>query len=340
MMMNWDQRTNEHVDLSVIVPVGNRVDDLDELHRSYVRGLDELGLRYELVYVIDGPRQAERATLVRSGASAKIVQLNRAFGEASALMAGFAHCRGAQILTLPAYFQIEAEDIRKLVAAGEGVDFIVACRSPRRGGWFERARRQGFHKLLRFVTGSVFRDLGCSVRLFDRRVLEEITVYGDQHRLLPLLAANQGFTVREVEVRQSPRDDFRGNYRVRDYVHRALDLFTVFFLVRFTKKPLRFFGMIGSALVGLAVIFLAVLLAQRLLFNDALADRPALLLTSLMLVVGVQIFALGLLGELIIFTHARDLREYKVAEIVDVGNSAPAAPEQRKPSYVPRSSSG
>jgi glycosyltransferase involved in cell wall biosynthesis len=331
---------NEHVDLSVIVPVGGRVDDLDELHRSYVRGLDDLGLRYELLYVIDGPMHAQRAALVRAGASAKIVQLNRAFGEASALMAGFAHCQGAKILTLPAYFQIESDDIRKLIAAGEDVDFVVACRSPRRGGWFERVRRQGFHKLLQFVTGSVFRDLGCSVRLFDRRVLEEVTVYGDQHRLLPLLAASQGFSVREVEVRQSPRDEFRGSYRVRDYVHRALDLFTVFFLVRFTKKPLRFFGMIGSALVGLAVIFLVVLLAQRLLFNEALADRPALLLSSLMLVVGVQIFALGLLGELIIFTHARDLREYKVAEIVDVGNAAPAAPEQRKPSYVPRSSSG
>ena len=340
MMMNRDQRTNEPVDLSVIIPVGNRVDELDELHRSYVHGLDEIGRRYEIVYVIDGPRQAERATLARNGVVAKIVQLNRAFGEASALMAGFAHCRGAKILTLPAYFQIEGDDLGKVVAAGDSVDFVVACRSPRRGGWFERVRRAGFHKLLQFVTGSEFRDLGCSVRLFDRRVLEEVTVYGDQHRLLPLLATNQGFSVREIEVRQSPRDEFRGRYRVRDYVHRALDLFTVFFLVRFTKKPLRFFGMIGSALVGLAVIFLAVLLAQRLLFNEPLADRPALLLTSLMLVVGVQIFALGLLGELIIFTHARDLREYKVAEIIDVGSSTPAVPEQRKPAYVPRSSSG
>ncbi len=340
MMMNRDQRIDEHVELSVIIPVGERVDDLDELNRSYVRGLDDVGSRYEIVYVMDGPRQPERATLVRNGVSAKIVQLNRAFGEASALMAGFAHCRGAKILTLPAYFQIEAEDIHKVIAAGESVDFVAACRSPRRGGWFERARRQGFHRFLQFVTGSVFHDLGCSVRLFDRRVLEEVTVYGDQHRLLPLLASNQGFSVREVEVRQSPRDDFRGTYRLRDYVHRVLDLFTVFFLVRFTKKPLRFFGMIGSTLVALAVILLVVLLAQRLLFDVALSDRPALLLTSLMLVVGVQIFALGLLGELIIFTHARDLREYKVAEIVEVDSSAPAAPEQRKPSYVPRSSSG
>src|SRR6516162_9628442 len=148
MMMNRDLRMNEPIDLSVIIPVGSRVDDLDELHRSYVRGLDEVGLLYEIVYVMDGPMQAERAMLVRNGVSAKIVQLNRAFGEASALMAGFSHCRGAKVLTLPAYFQIEAEDIGKVIAAGESVDFVVACRTPRRGGWFERMRRRGFHKLL------------------------------------------------------------------------------------------------------------------------------------------------------------------------------------------------
>src|SRR5262249_22963246 len=123
MMMNRDQRMNELVDLSVIIPVGKRVDDLDELHRSYVRGLEEAGLQFEIVYVMDGPMPAERATLTRNGTSARIVQLNRTFGEASALMAGFSHCRGAKILTLPAYFQIEAEDIRKVIAAGENVDF-------------------------------------------------------------------------------------------------------------------------------------------------------------------------------------------------------------------------
>jgi glycosyltransferase involved in cell wall biosynthesis len=324
---------SEPVELSIIVPVGDRVDDLADLHRSYVRGLTGCGLTHEIIYVIDGPRPKERAAIAgigRQACSVKIVQLNRTFGEATALMAGFAHCAGAKILTLPAYFQIEADDIAKVIAAASSVDFVIACRWPRRGGAFERLRRAAFHSMLRFVTGSVFRDLGCGVRLFDRRVLEEVTVYGDQHRLLPLLAANQGFSVSEVEVRQSPRDEFRGNYRLRDYLHRALDLFTVFFLVRFTKKPLRFFGMIGSILVGIAAVLLVVLVVQRLFFSEALSDRPALLLTSLMLVVGVQIFALGLLGELIIFTHARDLAEYKVAEIVEVQDSAAAVAELPK----------
>jgi hypothetical protein len=124
--------------------------------------------------------------------------------------------------------------------------------------------------------------------------------------------------VREVELAQSPKDDFRGRYRLREYLHRVLDILTLFFLVRFTKKPLRFFGTIGFLVAALGLLFLAVLIVQRLFFEVALADRPALLLSSLMLVLGVQIFALGLIGELIIFTHARDLKEYAVRRVIGV----------------------
>ena len=88
-------------------------------------------------------------------------------------------------------------------------------------------------------------DLGCGARAFDRRVLEEIQLYGDQHRFLAVLADRQGFRVREVDVRQSPKDRFEGIYQPREYTRGLLDIFTVFFLVRFTKKPLRFFGMVG-----------------------------------------------------------------------------------------------
>jgi glycosyltransferase involved in cell wall biosynthesis len=328
----------ESPELSVIVPVGPRVDELGELHAGYVRSLDATGLAYELIYVLDGIKPELRAelTALSSGARPiKIVQLNKSFGEATALMAGFAYCAGARILTLPAYFQIEAAELGKLITAQQDADMVVACRWPRRGGWFDTLRRSAYHGLQRFVVGGAFRDLGCGVRIFDRRVFEEITLYGDQYRLLPVLAANQGFRVREVEVAQSPKDDFRGRYRVRDHLHRALDIFTVFFLVRFTKKPLRFFGMIGSALVAVGTVLTIVLIVQRLFFDQGLADRPALLLTSLILVVGVQLFALGLLGELIIFTHARDIKEYKVAEIVEAQptGSVRAANGDQQPTY-------
>jgi len=307
------------VELSVVVPVGKRVDDLEALHHDYRRGLDRCGLTYEMIYVLDGNRDEGRKLerLREGGEPIEIVKLGRSFGEATALMVGFANADGARLMTLPAYFQVDANEFPKLVAAAADVDLVVAHRWPRRGGRIETWRRNGFHALLRAITRQSFNDLGCSVRIMSRRVANEITIYGDQHRLLPVLAAQQGFAVREIEVAQSLQDEFRGHYRPREYLHRLLDLFTVFFLTRFTKKPLRFFGMIGSATFAVGALFVAVLVVQRMLFDMPLADRPALLLSCLLLVLGVQLFALGLLGELIIFTHAKDLKEYKVADIID-----------------------
>lgn len=312
----------KQVEVSVVVPVGQRVDDLETLHAAYARGLAACGVSWEMLYVLDGPKAAARRQLLRlrdAGESVKIIQLGKSFGEATALMVGFANASGARLLTLPAYFQIEETEIGKLLEAGNEADLVIARRWPRRVTGLDGIRRRGFHALLRLVTGESFQDLGCGARALNRRVAEDITIYGEQHRLLPVLAAQQGFRVREVDVAQSARDDFRGRYRVREYVHRVLDILTVFFLVRFTKKPLRFFGMIGSGVFGFGAVVVAALLVERLAFARPLADRPALLLACLFVVLGVQLFALGLLGELIIFTHAKDIKDYRVADVIDAG---------------------
>ena len=127
-----------------------------------------------------------------------------------------------------------------------------------------------------------------------------------------------GSTVRqEIKIAQSPKDRYPGGYSPKTYIRRLLDILSVVFLVRFTKKPIRFFGMIGSVtfVFGGAVLFYVII--QRLFFGVALADRPALLVSSLLVVLGLQIFALGLLGELIIFTHARQIKEYTIEKIVN-----------------------
>jgi hypothetical protein len=176
-------------------------------------------------------------------------------------------------------------------------------------------RRDAFHRLIA-SGGQRFNDLGCGARAMKRRVLEEISLYGDQHRFLPVLANRQGFRVVEIDLAQSPLDRYDGGYRVRDYAHRVLDIFTVFFLVRFTKKPLRFFGMVGASTFLIGALLVTYLAIDRLVFLHPLADRPALLLSSLLVVLGMQLFALGLLGELIIFTHARDIKDYQIDEVV------------------------
>ena len=322
---------DDDVEISAIIPVGGRhATDLLALYADYESALDALGVKYEVIVVLDGPRPelaADVQRLLASGASLAVISLTRRFGEATALVAGFQRARGRTIVTLPAYHQIRGSEIGKLVRALGVVDLAIGRRWPRAGGRFEALRRDLFHRLLASVTGQRLHDLGCGARAMKRQVLEEITLYGDQHRFLPVLASRNGFKVMEIELQQSPLDRFAGGYQLREYVRRALDICTVFFLVRFTKKPLRFFGMVGVStfLVGAALV--AGLAIDRLAFGHPLADRPALLLSSLLVVLGMQLFALGLLGELVIFTHARDIKDYQIEEVVRYP-AAPKLPEE------------
>jgi len=311
--------SNTQLELSVIVPVGDRHADAMELHAEYKTGLDALGQSYELIYVLDGPRETFAAGLrhlLGEGQRFTVITLTRRFGESTALMAGFAQSAGQTIVTLPAYHQIMGTDVAKLVSALAEADIAIGRRWPRAGGMFERLRRAVFHGLLGWITGVRFRDLGCGARAFHRRVLEDIQLYGDQHRFLAVLADRQGFMVHEVDLQQSPRDRFERIYAPREYARGFLDIFTIFFLVRFTKKPLRFFGMVGITMFATGSLLVAWLVTERLFFDVALAGRPALLLSTLLVVLGLQLFALGLLGELMIFTHARSIKDYQIQKVI------------------------
>lgn len=317
--------------LSVIVPVTERFDDPVELFEAYDQALSVLGRDYEFIYVLDGAYRDTRAALLalqEAGRPLRVLQLSKSFGEATALTAGFESARGDLLMTLPAYHQVEPEAIGKLLDALPGQDMVVVRRWPRRDSRLSRLQTRAFSALLGLFLGGRFHDLGCSVRLFRRAITQEVPLYGDQHRFLPVLAERQGFRVSEIDLPQSSRDRYRRIYSPGVYPRRLLDLLTVFFLIKFTKKPLRFFGLIGASTAAIGALALVVLVFERLVLGESLADRPALLLSSLLVVLGVQVFGLGLLGELIIFTHAKDLKEYTVREIVG-GDSAASAEAAR-----------
>lgn len=316
------------IDISVIVPVEARHVELTALHAEYRAALQNTGRRVEFIYVVDGNfRDAADAVgrLVGAGEPVIGVYLTRTFGESTALMAGFEQASGSVIVTLPAYRQIVADDVEKLLGGLANADLVLSHRWPRAGGAGESARRGLYHKLVGSLTGQKLNDLGCEARAMKRQVLEEIVLYGDQHRLLPALADRQGFRISEVKVRQSPQDRNEQGYASKEYLHRFLDIFAVFFLVRFTKKPLRFFGMVGATILAVGALVMLYVVIERLFFGVALADRPILLLSSLAVVLGLQLFALGLLGELIIFTHAGALKDYQVDRVIEYRQGTPAS---------------
>jgi len=194
---------------------------------------------------------------------------------------------------------------------------VVARRWPRTDPAYNRVQARVFNWLLGWVSNVEVRDAGCNVRVLKRRVLEEVHLYGNQHRFFALLAHQRGFKVKEVDTPQAQADTFRRVYSPGTYLGYLLDFLTVFFLVKFTKRPLRFFGILGSGVFALGFLITLYLIAERLLGGVALANRPALILSSLLIILGIQVLAIGLIGEIIIFTHAREIKEYTIAEIVN-----------------------
>ena len=308
------------LDLSIIIPVTERHDEITELYRAYKQGVAACGKRYEFVFVLDGdyPQVFQSLRdLIKQGEGIKIVKLAKAFGEATALNIGFEKSTGAVIMTLPAYEQIKSSEICRLVGGLADHDMVVTRRWPRIDSWLNRLQSSVFNSMLRLITDLPFHDLGCGVRVFKRQVAKEVHLYGDQHRFFPLLAYRLGFKVLELEAPQSEKDAFRRIYSPGIYIRRMLDLLTVFFLIKFTKKPLRFFGLLGSGVFSIGAVVTLWLVIERMFYAVPLADRPALVLASLMIVLGIQIFAIGLIGELIIFTHAKSMKEYAIAEVIN-----------------------
>ncbi|VAW54784.1 hypothetical protein MNBD_GAMMA06-604 [hydrothermal vent metagenome] len=311
--------TTGKIELSVIVPVTERYDSVTALYHEYKRVIDTVGKSFEFIYVLDGdyPDVLHELEQLQETNSITIIQLAKKFGEATALNAAFSQASGEIFLTLPAYQQIEVDEIPKIIQSLENCDMVLASRSPRSDSIINRMQARLFNFLLRFSTDLQINDAGCSVRAFTRNIIEDVQLYGDLHRFFPVIAHQQGYRVVETNVAQAKQDKHRRIYSPGLYVRRLLDLLTIFFLVKFTKKPLRFFGLVGTTLFTVGTIGSLLLIAQRMFFDVSLADRPALILSSLLVVLGVQIIAIGLIGEIIIFTHAKNIKEYTIEKIIN-----------------------
>jgi hypothetical protein len=305
--------------LSVIVPVSERPRPLDEIYRRFAPGVSALGVPYEFIFVVSPwgrPLTAALRPLIEEGAPIRVLEVGPRAGESGMLVAGAARAKSEILVTLPPYFRVRPEAIGLLVerVRSGDVDMATGCRSRRGDSWFNRLQNRAFHALLNLAIGGGFHDIASGVRAFRAQLLDEIMLYGDFFRFLPILARSEGYRVEELEVPQHEEDQGRRVYGVGVYYRRLLDLLGVFFLARFTQKPLRFFGLVGSAFGGSGAVVLLVLFVQRLMGQD-LADRPLLLLGVLLFVLGVQAIAIGLVGEIIVHFGASNRRLYRVREL-------------------------
>jgi glycosyltransferase involved in cell wall biosynthesis len=301
--------------ISVVVPVVERADDLIAMYHAFARELDARPQAYEFLFILDGLAPSpELVALAEENKAVRILRFAREFGETAALRLGIEKSRGDLVITLPAYFQVQPEGIHLLLdAISKGADMVIANRSPRLDSWLNRMQSRAFHSIIGGASDQRFHDMACGVRAMRRSVAEALPLYGDLHRFIPALALREGFRVDEVAVPQHPRDARTRVYQPGVYLRRLLDIAAFFFLAKFTEKPLRFFGLVGSLFLTAGTVLSLVLFIQRV-EGQGIANRPALLLAVLFLALGVQLMGLGLVGEIIVHLRAPHRRAYRVRE--------------------------
>lgn len=306
------------IDISVIIPVIDRTEPAEAVWRAYHDVLMRTNKSFEFIYVLDGPFEdyaEELAAVGDRGFPLNIVRFNRPFGQVACLLEGVRHARGETILILPAYLQTAPESLPALLDKLENADVVSAYRDRSTDNVLSRLRGWSFEALAR-MAGSRFKDPGCVVRAFRRRVFDDLQVHHEQHPFLPLLAEGLGYKVEQVCMPQSRSDQKIRMHRAITYFSVFLDLIALGFLTRFMRKPFRFFGSVGAGCIAIGVAMGIYILIQRQTAGMELADRPALLLTVLMIVLGIQIAAVGLIAEIIIFTRNPSRSAYKIEKIV------------------------
>ena len=220
-------------------------------------------------------------------------------------MAGFREAQGDAIVTIDGDLQDDPAEIPRLLAELEaGADLVSGWKSERQDSWSKRAASRVFNGVTSRMSGVRLHDLNCGFKAYRAEVVRSLALTGDQYRYIPVLAANEGFRVSELPVNHRPRAFGRSKYGLERYVRGFLDLLTILFVGRFRQRPMHLFGGAGMLLIAGGVVICAYLAVLRLA-GEGIGNRPLLLLGVLMIVVGVQLFTIGLVSEMIQRYHLR-----------------------------------
>jgi hypothetical protein len=324
-------------DVSVVVLVQERPQSPPDIYREYSEALVQAGKRFEFIFAIQ-PAFRHLADslkdLVHQGAPIRVLEYGQTVSESAMLRVSAAHARAPILVTLPGYHQSEAAVLPQLIERVEdGADLAVAWRYPRQDSWVNRLRGRVLHLFTGGLAGGRLHDVASGVRALRTDLLDDLRLYGELARFLPLVARKEGFLVEEVPSPVHREAMRRRSYSLATYFRRCVDVGGIIFLFKFTDRPLRFFGLLGSLLSLFGAATLTALFIVRM-NGHRIASRPFLLLGVLAFVIGIQAIAFGLVGEMIVHLNA----PRRVAYRLGGETQGPPLRERRsKPSMIRRS---
>jgi glycosyltransferase involved in cell wall biosynthesis len=322
-------------DLSVVIPIRNEAQGLEQLHREITATLEPWGRSYEVIVVDDGSTDNSFDILAGIQASDprwRVIRFRRNFGQTAAFSAGFTFARGRLIATADGDLQNDPGDIPDMVRRleDEGLDIVCGWRRDRKDAFVSRLLPSMVaNRLISWATGVRLHDYGCSLKIFRAEVVKPLKLYGEMHRFIPAIASEQGVKIGESVVNHRRRRHGSSNYGISRTIRVILDLLTVKFLLSYSTRPVQIFGLIGLAMATPGGVILAYLAFVKMIQGEAIGNRPLLLLGILLVFTGVQLLTLGLLAELQARTYheSQDKPTYVIREVREAGARPLAAGE-------------
>lgn len=303
--------------ISFVIPTLNEAGNVIPLYDEIADVMKKIGTKYEVIFVNDGSRDNTLVELnklkAKHGSLISIIEFTHNFGKAAALSAGFAQAKGELVCTMDADLQDVPSELPKMIAKlNEGYDMVSGWKQKRKDSFIKNKTSKLFNAATNLISKAKLHDFNCGFKLYKKEVLEDLNLYGELHRYIPVLVSAHGYKVGEVKVAHRARVHGHTKYSGSRFIHGFLDLFTVLFITRFRTRPLHLFGVAGmmSFFLGFAVgIYLTYI---KLFMHKSIGERPLLLFSVMLMIMGVQLGVMGLVGEhLTTLLHKND-RNYKI----------------------------
>jgi glycosyltransferase involved in cell wall biosynthesis len=309
--------------ISVVIPLLNEEESLNELHHWISETLDSNGFSYEIIFVDDGSTDGSWeviSTLSRKRNNIKAIRFNRNFGKSQALHAGFKAAEGDVIITMDADLQDNPEEIPELykMIAEQNYDLVSGWKKKRYDSVIAKnLPSKLFNAAARKTSGLKLHDFNCGLKAYKNEVIKTVDVYGEMHRYIPVLAKNAGFSnIGEKVVQHQARKYGETKFGMERFLNGFLDLLTIWFLGSFGKRPMHLFGALGVVMFIVGFGFAAYLGIDKLFLNKAgrlITQRPQFYISLVSMLIGIQLFIAGFIGELILRTK-REKQRYHIKE--------------------------
>tara|TARA_B100000029_G_scaffold363531_1_gene356592 strand:+ start:146 stop:1090 length:945 start_codon:yes stop_codon:yes gene_type:complete len=302
--------------ITIVIPLFNEEESLNQLYNEIVDNLKKYK-NWEIIFVDDGSDDNSKniiENIIKNNNKVKLLCFYKNYGKADALSEGFKQAQGNIVITMDADLQDDPSEIHRLInKINEGWDLVSGWKKNRNDPKSKTVPSKFFNFITRFITGLKIHDFNCGLKAYRNNVVKSIDIYGGLHRYIPVIAYQKGFKVTEIEVNHRARKFGNSKYGGYRYFHGFFDLFTVLFTSKYFNRPLHFFGFIGILLLILGIIINIYLTIGW--FNGIwIGNRPIFFLGILLLIVGIQFFSIGLLGELLIKTSGSN--EKKIQSII------------------------